>query len=174
MMQDRLRSMDFTTFKPMDPARVEAVDELLFTDLPKLLQLIPEEQARSGLQCAAVPQVGGAPSPFAVLKVGGVDEKSVFQTQWLVAPDSSDYESTFQTLGPVHGKITGTQAKEVMIESHLPSNVLHSIWGLADTDNDGMLTLQEFALAMHFVKMKLSGHDLPASLPPDMVPLSST
>lgn len=174
MMQERLKSMDFSTFKPLDPARIQAVDELLFTDLPKLLQLIPEEQARSGVQSACVPQVGGAPSPFAVLKVGGVDEKSAFQSQWLVAPDSSEYENTFENLGPVNGKITGTQAKEVMIESHLPSNVLHSIWGLADTDNDGMLNLQEFALAMHFVKMKLNGLDLPSSLPPDMVPLSST
>jgi hypothetical protein len=171
MMQQLLTPMDFSTFKPMDPAKCKAVDELLFNDLPKLLQLIPDEQNRAGVQAATVAQVGGAPSPFAVLKVGGADEHSVFQAQWLVAPNASEYEAEFSAIGPDEdGKITGMQAK-AMIQSHLPSPVLHTIWGLADVDQDGMLSLQEFALAKHFIKMKLSGQDLPTILPPDMVPL---
>jgi len=69
--------------------------------------------------------------------------------------------------------ITGQQAKEQMIKSRLPSNVLHSIWHLADCDQDGMLTLAEYALAMHLIKMKADGQDLPTSLPPEMVPLAT-
>jgi len=32
------------------------------------------------------------------------------------------------------------------------------------------LTLPEYALAMHLIKMKLSGQDLPTELPAEMVP----
>jgi len=44
--------------------------------------------------------------------------------------------------------------------------VLHAIWNLSDVDKDGALTLAEFALAKHFIKMKLEGQDLPPTLPP--------
>lgn len=174
IMQERLRNKDFTTFKPVDPQKLEALEELLGTDLPKLLQLIPEEQSRCGVQSAAVSQVGGSPSPFAVLKVDGNDEQSVFQSSWMVPPQVSDYEGEFNSLDPVDGKITGIQAKEALIKSHLPSAVLHTIWNLADTDQDGFLSLPEFALAQHLIKMKLSGQDLPTHLPPEMVPLADS
>jgi len=173
MMQERFADMDFSTFSPLDPKKLAALEELLAVDLPKLLKLIPEEQARAGVQSAALAQVGGTASPFAVLKVGGADERSVFQAQWLVPPDQSEYEAEFKALGPVKGMITGQQAKEQMIKSRLPSNVLHSIWHLADCDQDGMLTLAEYALAMHLIKMKADGQDLPTSLPPEMVPLAT-
>lgn len=43
----------------------------------------------------------------------------------------------------------------------LPSGVLHRVWNLADVDRDGKLDIYEFALAMHFVRMRLDGHTLP-------------
>lgn len=49
------------------------------------------------------------------------------------------------------------EAKVVLEQSKLPSKVLHAIWSLADVDKDGALTLAEFALAKHFIKMKLDG-----------------
>ena len=57
-----------------------------------------------------------------------------------------------------------------MIKSNLPKSVLGKIWKLADTDYDGMLDHDEFALAMHLIKIKLSGHDLPEQLPRHLVP----
>lgn len=51
-----------------------------------------------------------------------------------------------------------------------PLQVLHAIWNLSDVDKDGALTQAEFALAKHFIKMKLEGQDLPPTLPPQMVP----
>ena len=59
-----------------------------------------------------------------------------------------------------------------MMKSNLPKAVLGKVWRLADTDNDGMLDSDEFALAMHLIKIKLEGHDLPDNLPKHLVPPS--
>ena len=50
---------------------MKALEQLLSVDVPALLRLIPEEQGQSGGKVvpAAVAQVGGSPSPFAVMKV---------------------------------------------------------------------------------------------------------
>jgi len=77
-------------------------------------------------------------------------------------------------IGPnAAGKMPAQKAKEKMVESKLPSNALHKIWTLADVDKDGALTLYEYALARHFIKMKLDGQDIPAALPPQMRPTAS-
>lgn len=170
MMQQLLAPLDFTSFKPLDQEKLRQLDELLTLDLPKLLQLIPEEQSRISVAPAAVSQVTGTPTPFAVMKVGGASEQSVYAPRWLVPPDVSEYAAEFSELNPRDGKVSGEQAKHKMIESHLPSNVLHRIWALADVDSDGLLTQAEYALAMHLIKMKLSGQDLPIELPPEMLP----
>ena len=40
-----------------------------------------------------------------------------------------------------------------MMKSNLPSKELGKIWKLADTDKDGMLDMEEFALAMHLIQV---------------------
>ena len=63
-------------------------------------------------------------------------------------------------------------AKQEMIKSKLPNNVLGKIWKLSDVDKDGMLDADEFALAMHLMHVKLDGFDLPQELPDHLVPPS--
>lgn len=58
------------------------------------------------------------------------------------------------------------------MKSMLPNSVLGKIWKLADVNKDGMLDLEEFALAMHLIRVKLEGHDLPGKLPDHLVPPS--
>lgn len=41
---------------------------------------------------------------------------------------------------------------------------------LADIDNDGQLTCEEFVLAMHLCDMVKAGHELQPQLPPDLLP----
>ena len=43
---------------------------------------------------------------------------------------------------------------------------------LADINNDGRLTRDGFAVAMHLIQGKLAGKDIPATLPPTLVPPS--
>lgn len=59
-----------------------------------------------------------------------------------------------------------------MMKSKLPNSVLGKIWRLADTDQDGLLDEDEFALAMYLIDLRLQGHDLPMNLPLHLVPPS--
>merc|ERR1719329_725190 len=167
MMAEKLRSHDFCKFKKIDPKKMQVLETMLAVDIPQLLTLVPAEQDQ--IPDAELTQVGAEASPFAVMKVGGATEASVYTSQWLVPPDPADFAKEFEELDTNKtGKITGAQAKSKMVESKLPSNVLHKIWSLADVDRDGSLNLYEFALASHFIKMRLDGQDLPATLPPHM------
>jgi GTP-binding protein EngB required for normal cell division len=171
MMQEKLTQVDFSKFAKVDKKKLDTLELMLSNEIPKLLALIPEEVA--AVSDATLEQVGPEASPFAVMKVGGATELSVYQTQWLVPPNPEEYKADFVLLGPnAAGRITGQKAKPKMTESKLPSNILHKVWTLADADKDGNLTLYEYALAMHFIKMKLDGQDLPATLPANMHPTS--
>lgn len=57
-----------------------------------------------------------------------------------------------------------------MVKSKLPNSVLGKIWKLSDIDKDGYLDMDEFALALHLIQVKLEGHDLPVELPDHLVP----
>lgn len=171
MMQEKLEALnlDFSKFAKLDKKKMDALEIMLTLELPKLLRQIPDEALEAN---EAQTGVGPEASPFAVMKVGGASEVSVFQEQWLRAPNIEEYRSKFEALNPVNGKISGQQAKARMIESKLPSNVLHRIWTLSDIDKDGYLNIVEYSLAEHFIKMRLDGQDLPTSLPPNMIPAS--
>jgi len=167
MMQEKLATLDFTKFAKVDKKKMEALDETLAQDIPRLLTLVPEETSQLNESESLVGRA--LASPFAVMKVGGQTETSVYQSQWLVAPNPEEYRAEFVALGPnAAGKLTGQKAKAKMVESKLPSNILHKVWTLSDMDKDGALTLQEYSLAMHFIKMRLDGQDLPSALPPQM------
>lgn len=51
------------------------------------------------------------------------------------------------------GSLTGTQARGVLGESGLPTNLLAQIWQLSDANKDGCLSIEEFCVAMYFIEM---------------------
>ena len=77
-----------------------------------------------------------------------------------------------QSLRPVNGKISGNAAKAEMMKSKLTNAVLGKVWNLADVDNDGMLDIDEFGLALHLIDVKIAGHELPNELPKHLIPPS--
>ncbi|KAL8449666.1 hypothetical protein Emed_002921 [Eimeria media] len=68
------------------------------------------------------------------------------------------------------GRVDGAQAKVDLVKSKLPSGILHRVWNLADVTCDGYLDLYEYSLARRFIEMRLQGLELPASLPPALLP----
>ena len=79
---------------------------------------------------------------------------------------------SFIAAAPVDGKLTGSQAKHIMMSSKLPNSVLSKVWSLADVDRDGQLDEEEFCLAMYLIDYKVSGNDLPSILPDHLIPAS--
>ena len=63
-------------------------------------------------------------------------------------------------------------AKMELIKSKLPNSVLSKIWKLSDVDCDGFLDIEEFALAMHLINVKIDGNELPNVLPDHLIPPS--
>merc|ERR1712176_1617067 len=92
-MQEKLKAIDFSKFTKIDQRKLDILEVILSDEIPRLLQMIPEEVAVAA--DAALEQVGPEASPFAVMKVGGATEMSVYQTQWLVPPQTEEYIADF-------------------------------------------------------------------------------
>jgi hypothetical protein len=150
---------------------------MLGKEIPELMKMIQKEEAQANQKAKNEPSIkGGAlgqlvDNPFGqgcgVGALEGADEE-----EWVVTKDKPKYDKIFQDLNPVNGKVSGSGAKEEMVKSKLPNSVLGKIWKLADHDKDGYLDDEEFALALHMIKIKLEGHELPNRLPDHLVPPS--
>ncbi|KAG1730581.1 hypothetical protein EDB19DRAFT_1740158 [Suillus lakei] len=95
-------------------------------------------------------------------------------TQWdVTAAEKAGADRFFDTLDLQHrGFIEGDVAVPFMLQSKLPEDVLAQVWDLADINNDGRLTRDGFAVAMHLIQGNISGKDIPSTLPPTLVPPS--
>ncbi|WOK99912.1 epidermal growth factor receptor substrate 15-like 1 [Canna indica] len=63
------------------------------------------------------------------------------------------------------GKITGEEARNLFLSWKLPREVLKQVWDLSDQDNDGMLSLKEFCIALYLMERHREKYPLPAVLP---------
>jgi len=70
------------------------------------------------------------------------------------------------------GFIKGEQARQILIQSGIPPEKLAKIWDLSDLNNDGNLDLDEFVIAMHLIDLAKSGQSMPATLPPEIIPVA--
>ncbi|GIY29902.1 EH domain-containing protein 1 [Caerostris extrusa] len=173
-MQEKLLDMDFTKFQPLKPRLLDAVDKMLAEDIARLMAQIP-----SGATHA---DQGRIRCKRWCLRRCPTESFHLWQRRrcgcWIHGfrmdrgQERYKYDDIFQSLNPVDGKISGANAKMEMVKSKLPNTVLGKVWKLSDLDKDGMLDSDEFALAMHLINIKLSGHDLPMELPEHLVPPS--
>ncbi|XP_051969161.1 EH domain-containing protein 2 [Xyrauchen texanus] len=178
-MQERLMSYDFAKFKGLKPKLLAGLDELLNTDIAKLMPLLQQEEQEAAEQLVVQ---GGAflgtnKGPFIEgnpFHQCGSNEESdhVSDKEWVVSKDKPKFDELFYNLSPHEGKLSGTKVKDWMMSTRLPSSVLGRIWKLSDVDCDGMLDDEEFALANHLIEIKLEGFGLPHELPAHLVPPS--
>jgi hypothetical protein len=172
-MQEALRNEDFQKFHLLNPKLIRNVDRMLAEDIAGLMQMISFEESKLTQE----PLVkGGAfdgltKSPFGVGYGEGFNAGQD-APEWIVGKDKYKYDEVFYILNPVDGKITGAAAKQEMVKSKLPNSVLGKIWKLADVDKDGMLDIEEWALANHLMRIKLDGNELPNELPQHLCPPS--
>ncbi|XP_049819968.1 intersectin-1 isoform X3 [Aethina tumida] len=70
------------------------------------------------------------------------------------------------------GYLSGAQARNVMVQTKLPQNLLAQIWSLSDMDGDGRLGCEEFVLAMYLCEQASTGTLPPTKLPLELIPPS--
>ncbi|CAO3579691.1 unnamed protein product [Absidia cylindrospora] len=93
------------------------------------------------------------------------------QQPWTVdSAELASYTDAFNNIDTRHkGYIEGSEAVGFFGHSKLPSSDLAGIWDLADTQNRGKLSLDEFAIAMHLIRRVRGGSSIPTTLPSSLL-----
>ncbi|RCI03792.1 hypothetical protein CU098_008867 [Rhizopus stolonifer] len=94
--------------------------------------------------------------------------------QWdVTAQEKQQFDAYFDKIDSNRtGVIQGKEAVEFFKNSRLPEAELAHIWDLADIQQRGALSRDEFAVAMHLIHQKLAGKPLPQVLPKTLIPPS--
>jgi len=143
---------DFTKFAKLNEKMIQQMDEVLANDIPKLMQQFPHER-----DAYKTNNPFEYTSPF--------DNNGPLNEGPITSDERAQSREIFNTLGPVNGKITGKSATTILMQSKLPRETLSKLWVLADRDKDGMLTEEEFIIALWLVRQVLDGKKIPLALP---------
>jgi len=174
-MQSQLYETDFNLFTSLDESMVSAVEEMMFLDISEIMSMIPVEDVSGGkakdIQGGVFSGKNDVVTPFGQNLAEGVDAGRG-EPMWVVESYKPNFDNIFYSLKPINGKLLRSAAKEQLVKSKLPNSVLVNIWNLADIDKDGLLDIDEFALAMYLTDLKVKGHSLPPTLPDHLIPPS--
>ncbi|KAL1514117.1 hypothetical protein ABEB36_003431 [Hypothenemus hampei] len=171
-MKKLLNKYDFSKFHSSKSKLLKDVNQMLGEDVAKLMMMIPHDTSPlsfSEVRGGAFEYVEDKRTPFGY-KCGEGCNAGFGEPEWIVNKDRTSYKLLFQNLNPVNGKLSGANVKSEFIKSKLPNSILAKIWRLADIDQDGFLDIEEFALGMHLINIKLNGGEIPASLPEHLLP----
>ncbi|GAA0183024.1 membrane traffic protein [Lithospermum erythrorhizon] len=118
---------------------------------------------------AVLPNPGLVPSnqevPNAFPVIAGKAIPGQAQPPWpkMTRADVQKYSRVFfQVDTDRDGKITGLQARDLFLSWRLPREILKQVWDLSDQDNDSMLNLREFCVAIYLMERFREGLPLPS------------
>ncbi|KAI0371765.1 EF-hand [Pilatotrama ljubarskyi] len=139
----------------------------------------------------STPQLGSAPSnppvspfatapstPFPTSPLPGTQytpAQATTPSDWNITPEErARYDRFFDQLDAARkGYLLSDVAVPFFARAKLPNDVMATIWDLADSEHDGRLTKDDFAVAMHLIRRKLAGKELPTRVPSSLLPSSS-
>lgn len=172
-----LEAFDLSEFPAISKRLLDVAEGALSRDIPKLMLDIgisAEETGRAKLADADVEH--GGSNPF-----GSTDPIESSENEngavWAVTSKALEkWEQVFNSLNPTGTPRTlgGPAVRDIMLESGLPQEALRKIWDLADIDGNGVLDIEEFAVAMTLIRRARTGGiaGIPSELPKDLVPPS--
>ncbi|KAI0362738.1 EF-hand [Trametes cingulata] len=120
-----------------------------------------------------------APStPFPTSPLPGthyVPAQATTPSDWNITPEErARYDRFFDQLDSARkGYLLSDVAVPFFARAKLPNDVMATVWDLADSEHDGRLTKDDFAVAMHLIRQKLAGRELPTTVPSSLLPSSS-
>lgn len=105
-----------------------------------------------------------------------ISSQNTGANDWAVTPaDKVRFDQIYTDLDKANkGYITGEEAVPFFSQSNLPEDSLAQIWDLADTNSQGHLTRDQFAVAMYLIRQQRTGRTttLPSTLPANLIPPS--
>ncbi|KAJ3159018.1 hypothetical protein HK101_001159, partial [Irineochytrium annulatum] len=97
---------------------------------------------------------------------GGKSLASQVSLDFIKAHDLASSETAFLNCNPNSaGLVTAADASNMFLKSGLNSDALAQIWDLACVCRAGALSFPEFALAMFLIRLRMSGQEIPLSIP---------
>ncbi|KAJ5675825.1 hypothetical protein N7462_008722 [Penicillium macrosclerotiorum] len=84
---------------------------------------------------------------------------------FITAQDQAKFEQLFKSAVGDSKTMDGDKARDLLMRSKLPGSDLSKIWVLSDSTKSGQLFFPEFALAMYLCNLRITGRDVPATLP---------
>ncbi|KAJ6013962.1 hypothetical protein N7540_008553 [Penicillium herquei] len=84
---------------------------------------------------------------------------------FITAQDQAKFEQLFKSAVGDSKTMDGEKAKDLLLRSKLTGKDLANIWVLSDSTKSGQLFFPEFALAMYLCNLRLTGREVPTSLP---------
>jgi GTPase SAR1 family protein len=153
---------DFPNLESKKNAQLLAdLDSGINVDVPALMKQLPSSvESGSSLAKESNPFEFGSDSAL----VSGA---------WAVSDTfKRKYDTIFYGCSLIEGKLKGADARDIFIKSQLPTMTLKCIWELADCDRDGLLDVDEFAVAMTLIECHKAGllPEIPENLPTLLVP----
>ncbi|XP_028162085.1 ralBP1-associated Eps domain-containing protein 1 isoform X7 [Ostrinia furnacalis] len=93
------------------------------------------------------------------------------EAAWAISEaQARHYAAQFAQLRPERGLLSGPTARLFFEKSRLSVPDLRKIWQLSDITKDGMLTLEEFSIAMHLIVLRRNNIPVPDTLPACLIP----
>ncbi|KAJ6043485.1 uncharacterized protein N7446_001685 [Penicillium canescens] len=109
-------------------------------------------------------QDAGASAPPQVPPKTGSKIPSI-RLSFITAQDQAKFEQLFKSAVGDSKTMDGDKARDLLMRSKLTGTDLSKIWVLSDSTKSGQLFFPEFALAMYLCNIRLTGRELPPSLP---------
>ncbi|KAJ5782807.1 hypothetical protein N7457_004581 [Penicillium paradoxum] len=107
---------------------------------------------------------GGSGTPPQVPPKTGSRIPSI-RLSFITAQDQAKFEQLFKSAVGESKTMEGDKARDLLLRSKLAGADLSKIWVLCDSTKSGQLFFPEFALAMYLCNIRLTGRELPSSLP---------
>ncbi|KAF2764462.1 hypothetical protein EJ03DRAFT_301889 [Teratosphaeria nubilosa] len=126
---------------------------------PQPTGMTSNDVANSFRSSAAAPPPAAQPSRPAGSRIPNI------RLSFITAQDQAKFEQLFKSATNGDQALSGEKAKDLLLRSKLDGNSLAQIWTLSDTTKSGQLLFPEFALAMYMCNLRITGKDLPSSLP---------
>ncbi|KNC96638.1 uncharacterized protein SPPG_07851 [Spizellomyces punctatus DAOM BR117] len=163
--KEKLAMFKLEKFSKLNDKMLQAVNEALSIDFPKLMSEYPAAQPT-----IAAPERNPFESPIS--PTPGSPGKAQTEEIWLYdAIDRRKYLERFRTLAGVDGKVSGATVKPILESTGLDTQLLAKVWRLADWTQDGYLDSDEFVVAMHLCDIHKKGWaEVPDVLPTTLIP----